>query len=124
MHDEHSSTYALYQRGRALLAGGEPRAAVELLEEAAAQAPESMSVQEELGRALFATAQVSRARDAFEALLASDPSNAWAHFAVGRCMERQGRLVEAVTHFKLAVALDADPEYRLSLSRAAARLGG
>lgn len=122
MDDEQTSAYALLQRGRSLLAGGQPRAAVEALEAAAAEAPGSTAVQEELGRALFATAQVRRARDAFEQLLESDPSNAWAHFAVGRCWEREGHLTEAVKHFKLAVALGNDPEYRLSLSRVAARL--
>lgn len=115
--------YALYQHARSRLADGNPRAAAEVLELAVQEEPRKASLHETLGRAYFASARVDRARAAFEQALDIDPSDPYAHFGVGRCHERQGRLSEAAKHFKLACALADRDHYRDALARVLGRLG-
>jgi tetratricopeptide (TPR) repeat protein len=120
--------YALYQQGRSRLADGNPHGAAAALEEALAQhaadhQPGKASLYEELGRAYFALSQIQRARAEFERALALDPSSDFAHFSIGRCYERQGRLGDAAKHYKLANALADRALYQAALARVLARLG-
>jgi Flp pilus assembly protein TadD len=55
--------------------------------------------------------QLDRAGEAFEALLAVDPSSHYGHYALGRTLIRTGRAAEGMTHLRLAAALA--PESRL-----------
>lgn len=103
--------YALLQRGTALLAKRHAAQAAVILVRAAAIEPRKGSILEPLGRALFMSGQLDRAVETFEALLEIDPSNHYAHYALGRSLIRLGRRGEARTHLKLAVAMA--PESRL-----------
>jgi Flp pilus assembly protein TadD len=103
--------YELLQRGTALLAKRHAAQAAVVLVRAAAIEPRKGSILEPLGRALFMSGQVERAAETFEALLEIDPSNHYAHYALGRTLLRLGRRAEARTHLKLAVAMA--PESRL-----------
>jgi Flp pilus assembly protein TadD len=116
--------YELYQQGRRRLEGGNPGGAAEVLELAVEHEPDQASLHETLGRAYFATARVGKARAAFERALALDPTDAYAHFGVGRCHERQGALRAAVKHYKLATALADRADYAAALQRVQARLEG
>jgi Tfp pilus assembly protein PilF len=120
--DERPQVYDLYQQGRSRLDRGNPGAAAEVLELAVEHEPESASLHETLGRAYFATARVRKARAEFERALDLDPSDAYAHFGVGRCHEREGALVDAAKHYKLACALTDRPEYATALRRVQDRL--
>lgn len=127
-HESDDQVYALYQQGRSRLANGNPHGAAAALEEALAQQaadqqPEKASLHETLGRAYFASSQIQRARAEFERALELDPSNDFAHFSIGRCYERQGRLGDAAKHFKIANALADRPLYQAALIRVLARLG-
>jgi tetratricopeptide (TPR) repeat protein len=114
--------YSLYQQGRSRLADGDPRGAAEVLEQAVEHEPEKASLHETLGRAYFATSQIQRARAEFERALELDPSDDYAHFGVGRCFERQGRLGDAAKHYKMANALADRPNYRTALARVHSRM--
>lgn len=103
--------YELFQRGTALLAKRHAAQAAVVLVRAAAIEPRKGSILEPLGRALFMSGQIDRAVETFEALLEIDPSNHYAHYALGRSLIRLGRRGEARTHLKLAVAMA--PESRL-----------
>jgi Flp pilus assembly protein TadD len=49
----------------------------------------------------------------FRTLLELSPVNDYAHYALGRCLEKQGRDVEANRHYKLASSLQPDSaQYR------------
>lgn len=120
--DRGADVYALYQHARSRLARGNASGAVEVLELAVQQEPRKASLRETLGRAYFASARVDRARAEFEQALDIDPSDAYAHFGVGRCFERQGRLPDAAKHFKLACALADRKPYRDALVRVQHRL--
>jgi Flp pilus assembly protein TadD len=108
---EREGAYELLQRGTALLAKRHAAQAAVVLARAAAIAPGKGSILEPLGRALFMSGQLERAAETFEALLQIDPSNHYAHYALGRTLIRVGRRAEARTHLRLAVAMA--PESRL-----------
>ncbi len=115
------SAYELLQRGQALLAQRHHAQAAVVLARAAALEPGRGSILEPLGRAWFMSGQLDRAVEAFEALLAVDPSSHYGHYALGRALVRLGRVREGRTHLRLAVALAPESRlYRGGLNR----LGG
>jgi Flp pilus assembly protein TadD len=116
--EEHESAYALLQRGQALTRRRHHAQAATVLERAARIEPGKGSILEPLGRAYHHSGQYERARETFEALLEVDPSGHWAHFALAESLRKLGRLDEARTHLRLAVALSPRTElYRLALAR-------
>ena len=116
--EEHESAYALLQRGQALIRRRHHAQAAIVLERAARIEPAKGSILEPLGRAYHHSGQYEQARATFEALLELDPSGHWAHFAVAESLRKLGRLDEARTHLRLAVALSPGSElYRTALAR-------
>lgn len=123
MGEEHDArVYTLFQHGKQALAGGNPQGAVEVLELAVEEEPEKASLREALARAYFANARPALARGEFEVALEMDPKDDYAHFGLGRCLEREGDLRRAAGHYKLACALAEQPMYRTALQRVEARL--
>jgi tetratricopeptide (TPR) repeat protein len=118
--DERESAYELLQRGHDLLKRRHYAAAAIVLERAARQEPGKGSILEALGRAFYNSGQHDRSRETFAALLEIDPSAHYAHFALGQSLKQLGRVKEARTHLRLAVALS--PQSTL-YSGALARLG-
>jgi tetratricopeptide (TPR) repeat protein len=116
--EEHESAYALLQRGRALTRRRHHAQAAIVLERANRIEPGKGSILEPLGRAYHHSGQFDRARETFEALLELDPSGHWAHFALAESLRKLGRIDEARTHLRLAVALSPPSElYRAALAR-------
>jgi Flp pilus assembly protein TadD len=131
MSDEHGSSgepgtdepasesaYELLQRGQMLLDGRHHAQAAIVLERADRAEPGKASILEALGRAYFNSGQHEAARATFERLLELDPSEHYAHFALGQSLKRLGRRDEAGTHLRLAVALSPGSRlYRDALAR-------
>lgn len=121
--DGRESAYELLQRGHDLLRRRHHAQAAVVLERAARLEPGRGSILEALGRAYYQSGQHERARETFEALLEVDPSSHYAQFVLGQSLKRLGRLDEARTHLRLAVALNpSDPVYRAALGRLPADL--
>jgi Flp pilus assembly protein TadD len=115
---DHESAYALLQRGQALLQRRHHAQAAIVLERAAREEPGKGSILEPLGRAYHHSGQFELARETFEQLLEVDPSAHWAHFALATTLRKLGRISEARTHLRLAVALCPTSElYRRALAR-------
>jgi Flp pilus assembly protein TadD len=115
---DRESPYELLQRGHALIRRRHHAQAAIVLERAARAEPGKGSILEPLGRAYHHSGQFERARETFEALLDVDPSAHWAHFALSESLRKLGRVREARTHQKLAVALSPTSElYRQALRR-------
>jgi Flp pilus assembly protein TadD len=115
---DRETAYDLFQRGEALLRGHHHAQAAIVLERAARLEPGKMSILEALGRAYFNSGQPERSREAFGELLEIDPSAHYARYALGMSLKRLGRLAEARTNLKLAVALSpATALYRQALAR-------
>lgn len=114
------SAFELLQRGQELLARRHHAQAAIVLARAARLEPGRGSILEPLGRACFMAGQLERAAEAFEALLAVDPSSHYGHYALGRTLIRMGRVAEGRTHLRLAAALAPDNRlYRGGLRRLA-----
>jgi tetratricopeptide (TPR) repeat protein len=115
---ERESTYELLQRGHELLRLRHHAQAAIVLERAARNEPGKGSILEALGRAYYNSGQHDRSRQTFEELLEIDPSGHYAHYALGQSLKQLGRLREARTHLRLAVALSPESAlYRRALDR-------
>ena len=100
-----SDTYDLFQQGRAHLRSGMPAQATVALEKAKKREPAKASIREALGIAYFRTQRWDEAEREFRAMLELAPTDDYAHYALGRCLEKQGREREANAHYKLASSL-------------------
>ncbi len=122
MSDERDEyeVYDLFTRGSELLEAGDFNAAAIPLERASRLEPDKGSIREALGRAYFRSGQFGKARDEFAAVVERSPVNDFAHFCLGRALDKTGRRVEARRHLRLAAGLRPDrADYRAYLERVA-----
>ncbi len=99
------STYSLFRKGQAHLKRGMPAQATVSLEKAKKREPDKASIREALGIAYFRIRRWEEAEVEFRKVLELSPVNDYAHYALGRCLEKQGRGREANRHYKLASSL-------------------
>ncbi len=99
------TTYSLFQQGRAHLAKGMAAQATVPLEKAKKREPRKASIREALGIAYFRIRRYDEAEREFRVMLEISPADDYAHYALGRCLEKQGRAAEANGHYKLASSL-------------------
>jgi Flp pilus assembly protein TadD len=97
-----SETYDLYRQGREHLSAGRSAQATVALEKAKRREPEKTSIREALGIAYFRIRRFAEAEQEFRVILDQRPVDHYAHFALGRCLEKQGRPEEAAGHYRLA----------------------
>ena len=100
-----TDTYHLFQKGREHLAEGRAAQATVALEQAKSREPNKASIREALGIAYFRIGRWPEAEAEFRKVLELSPVNDYAHYALGRSLEKQGRDVEANRHYKLASSL-------------------
>src|SRR5919204_2211761 len=100
-----SDVYEFFRQGQARLKQGMPAQATVPLEKAKRREPDKASIREALGIAYFRISRFAEAEAEFRAVLDLSPVNDYAHYALGRCLEKQGRNVEANRHYKLASSL-------------------
>lgn len=110
-----SDAYELFQEGRARLRDGHAAQATVPLERARRLEPEKASIREALGIAYYRIGRFDAAEAEFRKMLELAPVDAYAHYALGRALERQGRRAEARRYLKLASLLERradapDPE--------------
>jgi Flp pilus assembly protein TadD len=108
------TTYQLFQQGREHLKRGMPAQATVALEKAKRREPEKASIREALGIAYFRIRRWAEAEAEFRAVLELSPVNDYAHYALGRALEKQGRVQEANGHYKLARSLKPGDEHYAS----------
>lgn len=100
-----SEVYDHFREGTERLRKGMTAQATVSLEKARRRAPDKASIREALGIAYFRLGRFEEAGAEFRAVLEISPVNDYAHYALGRCLERLGRAVEANDHYKLARSL-------------------
>jgi Flp pilus assembly protein TadD len=117
---EHpEGVYELYTRGVDLLKHGHNHQALIPLKQAAARSPESASIREAYGRALFHAQRYREAAEEFQAVTDKEPTNDFALFCLGRSLQQLGRHQEARPPLTLASRLQPErSDYRLYLDRA------
>jgi Flp pilus assembly protein TadD len=97
------TTYDLFQQGRAHLRDGMAAQATVSLEKAKRREPEKASIREALGIAYFRIHRYDESE--FRKMLELAPADDYAHYALGRCLEKRGCQTEAQGHYKLASSL-------------------
>ncbi len=112
-----TETYDLYQQGRAHLRRGMAAQATVALEKAKRREPDKASIREALGIAYFRIRRWSEAESEFRAILELSPADDYAHYALGRCLEKLGKANEANGHYKLASSLKPGSEHYSSRIR-------
>ncbi|HEY6605772.1 MAG TPA: tetratricopeptide repeat protein [Gaiellaceae bacterium] len=100
-----SDTYDLYQQGRRHLRKGRAAQATVALEKAKRREPEKASIREALGIAYLRIQRYHEAEEEFRKMLELSPADHYAHYALGRALEKQGKDTEANGHYKLASSL-------------------
>jgi tetratricopeptide (TPR) repeat protein len=105
--------YDLYKRGSELLDKGDFAAAAIPLETARKLEPDKTSIREALGRAYYRSGRFRHAAEEFEAVVERAPVNDFAHFCLGRALEKTGRPDRARHHAVLAAGMRPDrADYR------------
>lgn len=106
---ERMDPFEAFRYAEGLLDSRMPREALRMMRPVVAAEPDNAAAWELLGRAHFAAAHLQRAEEAFRRLIELEPSNAWAHTALGLSLDRQSRHAEGATQHRLAQALGAEP---------------
>jgi Flp pilus assembly protein TadD len=106
-----SDTYDLFREGQKRLRNGMAAQATVPLERAKKLEPAKASIREALGIAYFRLARWQDAEREFRTIVEElSPTDDYAHYALGRALERQGRIAEANGHYKLASSMDPSSE--------------
>ncbi len=105
-----SDAYDLFQQGRRHLESKMAAQATVPLEKAKRLEPDKASIREALGIAYFRIQRWSEAEAEFRAVLELSPADDYAHYALGRALEKQGRVAEANGHYKLASSMNPESE--------------
>ena len=115
--------YELFQNGMRLLEQRDYHAAAVPLARAREHEPDKTSVREAFGRALFGCQRYAEAAEEFEAVVERAPTNDYALFCLGRCLQQLDRHREALAPLALACCLRPErTDYRRYRERARARL--
>jgi Flp pilus assembly protein TadD len=111
--------YELFSRGSALLADGHYHQAAVPLRRASRLSPQSTSIREALGRALFHMQHYGEAAEEFRAVVEHAPTNDYALFCLGRSLQMLGRHAEARQPLALAACMQPErSDYRAYRDRA------
>lgn len=122
MAEDRQDTFEAFRRAEALVAQRRPLDALAALAPVLDAEPDKSSVHLLAGRAYLGSAQLRRAEQAFLRVLELDPTDHYARFALGKALQRQGRVTEAQTQLRLAVAMHPVPEYQEALGEISARI--
>jgi predicted Zn-dependent protease len=117
LYDEYA------QAVRSFDAGDPIRAAVQLAPVVEAE-PGNTSARMLLARAYYHSAQLRRAEEQLRWLVDHDPADHYAHFVLGRTLERLGRPGQALPHLRMAVAMRPLGDYADALQRVEAKAAG
>ena len=109
-----TEAYDFFQEGRRRLRKGMTAQATVPLEKAKRLEPRKASIREALGIAYFRLRRWREAEEEFRAVLELSPTDHYAHYALGRALEKLGRADEANGHYKLASSLRPENEHYAS----------
>jgi predicted Zn-dependent protease len=111
-----------YREAWRLLQGRQPRDAITILDPAVDAEPQSTSLRTLRAWAYFLCAHLTGAESDLRMVVGERPTDVWARFALGRTLERQSRLQDALPHLRLAAAMSPGPEHETAVLRVERRL--
>jgi Flp pilus assembly protein TadD len=113
-----TDAYEHFQEGQRRLKKGMTAQATVPLEKAKRLEPAKASIREALGIAYFRLRRWQEAEAEFRAVLDLSPTDHYAHYALGRALEKQGREAEANGHYKLASSMAPESRHYSARIRA------
>ncbi len=106
-----SDAYHHFREGQKRLRKGMTAQATVPLEKAKKLEPGKASIREALGIAYFRLQRWQEAEAEFRTIVEElEPTDDYAHYALGRALEQQGRQAEANGHYKLARSMKPGSE--------------
>ena len=106
-----SDAYTHFRAGQERLRKGMAAQATVALEKAKRLEPGQASIREALGIAYFRLHRWDEAEREFRTIVEElAPTDDYAHYALGRALEKQGRTAEANGHYKLASSMKPGSE--------------
>ena len=111
-----------YRTAHQLLSSSAPREALEVLEPALTEDPDNTGLRSLRAWAFLQRAQLQRAEEDLRVLVEDAPDDVWARHALGRSLERQHRLEEALPHLRLAAAMSGEVDHEVAVLRVERRL--
>jgi Flp pilus assembly protein TadD len=106
-----TDAYDFFREGQKRLRSGLTAQATVPLEKAKRLEPQKASIREALGIAYFRLARWEDAEREFRTIAEEiDPTDDYAHYALGRALEKLGRSAEANGHYKLASSMKPTSE--------------
>ncbi len=100
-----------------LLVRRAPREALEVLAPALEAEPGNIGLRTLRAWAYLVQARLRKAEEELAWIVEEQPDDVWSRHALGRSLERQSRLDEALPHLRLAAAMSGDPEHELAVLR-------
>ncbi|MGH3916332.1 MAG: tetratricopeptide repeat protein [Pseudonocardiaceae bacterium] len=119
---EDSDVVEQFRLAESLVSERRPLEALRELRPVLDAEPDAPSVQLLAGRAYLQSAQLRRAEESFLRVLDHNPSDHYARLALGRTLQRQGRLEEARAQLAMAAAMNPTPDYQEALNEVRMRL--
>ncbi len=119
---ERSEPSSAYGVAYDLLAAREPAAALEVIDPALELEPGNRGLRSLRAWAYLTRAQLVKAESELVTLVEERPDDVWARHALGRALERQSKLSEALPHLRLAAAMSGDPEHEAAVLRVERKL--
>ncbi|MFD4323400.1 tetratricopeptide repeat protein [Nocardioides sp. NPDC058538] len=111
-----------YRTAHDLLSRRFPVEALEILEPALADDPNNFGLRSMRAWAYMLRAQLAKAETELRWLVARDPSDAWSQHSLGRVLERQDRLEDALGPLRLAAVMSDDYDHHAAVYRVGNRL--
>jgi len=109
--------------GRTLLAAGRFDEAISEIRRAIELDPFSVVINSQLAYVYVVARHADEAMDLARKIIAMEPSFYWGHSLLGRALQQNGDLVEAISEMEKARELDEDPQTRAWLAHAYAAAG-
>lgn len=106
-----------YRTAYDLLAARAPAEALEVVEAALVEDPRNTGLRSLRAWAFLMRAQLHKAEAELRALVEETPDDLWSRHALGRVLERQSRLKEALPHLRLAAVMSGDVEREVDVLR-------
>ena len=94
-----------------------PKEALDVIQAALAEDPANRGLRSLRAWAHLKRAQLQKAEAELRSLVDEAPDDDWARHALGRSLERQNRLTEALPHLRLAFAMSGDPDHGAAVRR-------
>lgn len=117
-----SGPESAYRTAHDLLARRFPKEALEVIEPALEEDPGNTGLRSLRAWAYMLRAQLAKAEDDLRALVEDDPSDVWCRHALGRVLERQSRLEDALPHLRLAAVMSDEYDHHAAVYRVQNRL--